>query len=130
MIEVFDSGDDFSDPNLYIKLNDSAPNVADFDLRCTFYGEDVCVISGKELMEANATKITVGIYCRDKCEFGVLADLEAEINLQPGKMHNLYFKEKQQRIVRIEIPDSDDIDAIEVRGISENKFSKFEMLIL
>jgi hypothetical protein len=26
-------------------------------------------------MEANATKITVGIYCRDKCEFGVIKNL-------------------------------------------------------
>ena len=127
---MFDNGNDFSDPNLFINLYDSAPNVANFDLRCTFYGEDVCVISGKELLEANATKITVGIYCREKCEFGVMAALEAEINLKPDKMHNLYFKEKQQRIVRIEIPDDDTIDTIEVRGISENKFSKFEMLIL
>jgi hypothetical protein len=59
-----------------------------------------------------------------------LASLETEINLTPGKMHNLYFKEKQQRIVRFSIPDSDEINTIEVRGISENKFSKFEMLIL
>jgi hypothetical protein len=95
VIEVFDQGDGFYDPNLFINLNDSTPNVADFALRCSFYGEDVCVISGKELIEANATKITIGIYCRDKCEFGVMANLETEINLKPGKMHNLYFKEKQ-----------------------------------
>ena len=65
IIEVYDDGDGFTDPNLYINLNDTAPNVDKFDLRCTFYGEDVCVISGKELQ--NKTKITVGVYCRKQC---------------------------------------------------------------
>ena len=91
IIEVYDDGDGFTDPNLYINLNDTAPNVDKFDLRCTFYGEDVCVISGSEL--ANATKITIGVYCRKSCQYRVKASLEAEINLAPGKMHNIYFKE-------------------------------------
>lgn len=96
VIEVYDQSETgFSDPNLFINLNDSAPNVAEFDLRCSFYGEDVCVISGKELVAANATKITVGVYCREECNFGLEANLQTEIFFEPGKMHNLYFKEKQ-----------------------------------
>ena len=76
VIEVYDQLElGFSDPNIFINLNDSAPNVAEFDLRCSFYGEDVCVISGKELAAANATKITVGVYCREKCDFGLEANL-------------------------------------------------------
>lgn len=45
-------------------------------------------------------------------------------------MHNIYFKENQQRIIRFEIPDDDTIEQIEVKGINENKFAEFEMLIL
>ena len=91
IIEVYDDGDGFTDPNLYINLNGSAPNVDQYDLRCTFYGEDVCVISGQELI--NVTKITVGVYCRKQCQYKVKASVEAEIFLAPGKMHNIFFKE-------------------------------------
>jgi hypothetical protein len=45
-------------------------------------------------------------------------------------MHNFYFRENQQRIFRFEIPNDTSIDAIDFRGISENKFAKFEMLIM
>jgi hypothetical protein len=34
-----------------------------------------------------------------------------------------------QRIVRITIPDDPEIKSLEIRGINENKFAKFEMLI-
>lgn len=45
-------------------------------------------------------------------------------------MHNVYFKKDQQRIFRFEIPDSKDIDTIEIRGIHENKFAHFDMLMV
>ena len=45
-------------------------------------------------------------------------------------MHNIYFRKDQQRIFRFQIPDSDEIDTIEIRGINENKFAQFEMLMM
>jgi len=45
-------------------------------------------------------------------------------------MHNIYFKKDQQRIFRFEIPDSEDIETIEIRGIHENKFAHFDMLMV
>jgi len=45
-------------------------------------------------------------------------------------MHNIYFQQDQQRILRFEIPESDEIDEIEFKGINENKFAQFEMLII
>ena len=46
IIELIEDGDGFSDPNLYINLNGSQPNEQSYDLKCAFYGEDICVISG------------------------------------------------------------------------------------
>ena len=45
-----DGFDEMDDPNIYIMLNDSLPTALKHDLMCTFYGEDVCVINGKELV--------------------------------------------------------------------------------
>jgi hypothetical protein len=49
IFDLTDAGDGFSDPDLYISLNDTKPTLKDFDLACTFYGEDICILSGKEL---------------------------------------------------------------------------------
>ena len=135
IIDLIDAGDGFSDPNLYIKLNDSEPTLTSNDLRCSFYGEDVCIINGKELEAAKTSKVTIGVYCKKECKFRVEAAMQAEVNLRPGKMHNIYFRENQQRILRFEIPENtgsgrDDIETIEIKGINENKFAQFEMLIL
>ena len=70
IVEVLEDGfDGMDDPNIYIMLNDTLPTATKHDLMCTFYGEDVCVINGKELMEQNTTKITIGVACRHDCEF-------------------------------------------------------------
>ena len=46
-MEVLEDGDEgMADPNIYVMLNDTLPSRAKHDLRCSFYGEDVCVISG------------------------------------------------------------------------------------
>lgn len=70
-MQVLDEEDGQSDPNLYIMLNDSLPTLSAHDLRCSFYGEDLCVVSGKEIEAKNATKITVGVFCRKECKFRV-----------------------------------------------------------
>lgn len=85
----------FSNPDMYINLNDSLPSRWHFNVSCRFYGEDVCVISGKDLEAANTTHITVGVNCGSDCKFKIQAELEAEISLLPNKMHNIYFKENQ-----------------------------------
>ena len=46
IIHTIEAGDGFGDPDLYINLNDSEPSRTSYDLRCQFWGEDVCVISG------------------------------------------------------------------------------------
>jgi len=33
-------------------------------------------------------------------------------------MHNIYFRENQQRIFRLEIPQDDNVDEIDIRGLS------------
>lgn len=46
-MEVLEDGDEgMADPNVYVMLSDALPSRAKHDLRCSFYGEDVCVISG------------------------------------------------------------------------------------
>jgi hypothetical protein len=91
VIEVINEGTGYSDPNLYINLKDQEPTWQKHDLMCAFYGADICIISGKELK--NVTKVTIGVNCLGDCSFRIQAELSAEINLSPGKMHNIYFAE-------------------------------------
>ena len=95
IIEVLEAsegeGTGFSDPNVYMMLNDSLPTWRVHDLKCSFYGEDICVVSGKELERFNTSKITLGVFCKTDCKFRVQAELEAEVSLRPGKMHKIWF---------------------------------------
>lgn len=69
-MEVLEDGDEaMADPNIYVMLSDALPSRAKYDLRCSFYGEDVCVISGQELAKRNATRVTLGVSCRHDCKF-------------------------------------------------------------
>jgi len=111
-------------------FGDEAPSVKRYDLLCSFYGEDVCVISGSELERKGAARLTLGVFCRYECKFKVRAQLQAEINLTPGKTHRLHFGKNQQRIVRFEIPESEEIDEVVFKGISEEQMGQFEMLVL
>jgi 5-enolpyruvylshikimate-3-phosphate synthase len=97
IIEIIDS-DGFSNPNIYIKLNESKPALFSYDLLCDFYGEDICIINGKELEKAET--VTIGVYCLNDCNYKISANLQAEISISPGKMHNIYFRKDQQRIFR------------------------------
>lgn len=45
------------------------------------------MISGKEILEKNASLILVGVFCKEKCTFRLKSVLEVEVNLKPGKMH-------------------------------------------
>ena len=54
VVSLMDDGEGFSDPNLYVMLNDSAPDVKRNHLVCGFYGEDICVISGQEIQKKQA----------------------------------------------------------------------------
>lgn len=101
IIEVLNDGESgFSNPDLYIMLADREPNMTQFNISCRFYGEDICVISGKDLEEHNTTRITIGVNCLASCEYKLQAELEAEISIAPGKMHKIFFKENQQRIFK------------------------------
>lgn len=130
IFELIEVGDHLSDPDLFIMLSDERPASQKHDLMCSFYGEDICVLSGRELSEHNVTKITVGVRCTQFCEFKLQAELEAEIELKPNKMHKIYFQKDQQRIMRFEVPDSEDIYYIDFKGIADDAFGQFEMLII
>lgn len=52
-----------------------------------------------------------------------------ELVYNTGRSYKLYFLPHQQRVVIFQIPDYPNITSIEVKGINENKFSKFEMLM-
>jgi hypothetical protein len=112
IIELIEDGDGFSDPNLYINLNGQEPNESYHDLKCAFYGEDICVVSGQELYDKNATNLTIGVRCEHSCKFKLQAELEAEVALPAGKMHNVWFKKDQQRVFRFEVPNDTSIDLI------------------
>jgi len=60
ILELIDV-DGFSDPNFFIMLNDTLPTTTVYNLSCSFWGEDICVISGAELKKYNTTKITIGV---------------------------------------------------------------------
>ena len=82
----------YDNPDIYIMLQDLEPNSTLYNVSCRFFGEDVCVISGKELKEFNTTRITVGVSCVEDCKYKLQAELEAEINLKPAnKMHKIFF---------------------------------------
>lgn len=63
------------------------------DLNCDFFGEDICVINGKEILDTKTELILVGVFCKSNCTFKLKASLNFELNLKPGKMHQLYFNE-------------------------------------
>ena len=81
VIELIDTGDGFSDPNLYISLNGTQPSLTSYDLHCSFYGEDICVISGADLAAHSTKNVTIGVFCSRSCQYKVQAELSAEINL-------------------------------------------------
>jgi hypothetical protein len=120
----------FSDPDIYIMLSDEVPTFRKHDLQCDFWGEDICMVSGKDIEERNVTKITVGIFCMKDCKFKVQAELDPELLLDPGKFHKFYYKANQQRIFRFAIPESNETSQVEIKGINENKFARWEMMIL
>lgn len=96
-------------------------------MRCSFYGEDFCVINGKEL--ANHSLLTIGVYCSEGCEFTLQAELTEELFFSPGKSQRLYFHDNQERIIRISIPNDPNITTIEISGIGEDKFNKFNIIM-
>ncbi len=63
------------------------------DINCNFFGEDICVINGKEILETKTELLLVGVFCKSNCTFKLRASLNIELNLKPGKMHQLYFNE-------------------------------------
>ena len=120
----------FADPDVYINLNDTRPDLWRHDHGCTVLGNDLCIVSGKDIEERKVTHITVGIFCFTDCKFKMQAELDAEIIMDPGKMNKIYFKANQQRIFKFRIPDSSEIEQIEIKGINENKFAKWDMFVL
>lgn len=85
----------FSDPDIYISLNDTVPTLWQHDVQCDFWGEDICTVSSKDIEARNATKITIGIFCLKECQFRVQAEVDPVLILDPGRMHRFYFKENQ-----------------------------------
>lgn len=70
------------------------------------------------------------MFCRKECKFKLRVEITTELNLKPGKMFRLYFKENQQRILRFEIPNDPQIEEVVIKGISEDLLGNFEMLVL
>lgn len=68
MIQLEQKGDQFSDPNIYVSYDKTLlPNLTSFSVRCSFYGEDFCVIGSKELQKK--TEVIIGVYCDTECSF-------------------------------------------------------------
>lgn len=63
------------------------------DINCDFFGEDICVINGKEIIDTKTELLLLGVFCKYNCTFKLKASLNLELNLKPGKMHQLYFNE-------------------------------------
>ena len=63
------------------------------DINCNFFGEDICVINGKEIIGTKTEMLLVGVFCKYNCTFKLKASLNMELNLKPGKMHQVYFNE-------------------------------------
>eukprot|EP00347_Sterkiella_histriomuscorum_P004193 403361391 len=98
-------------------------------MRCSFFGEDFCVINGQELAKAKTDVLTIAVYCREYCEFELQAELTEELLLETGKSHKLYFLANQERVIRFSIPDDPNITTIEIQGINQNKYDKFNMIL-
>ena len=61
----------FADPDVYINLNDTRPDLWRHDHGCTVLGNDLCIVSGKDIEERKVTHITVGIFCFTDCKFKI-----------------------------------------------------------
>jgi hypothetical protein len=49
--------------------------------------------------------------------------------LETGRSYKLYFKPEQERVIRFTIPDDPTITTVEIKGINENKFARFNMIM-
>ena len=58
-------------PEPHVRSRYAADNLGRMRRRPPLEGDlrvDLCVIGGKEIAEKNATKITIGVFCKDKCK--------------------------------------------------------------
>jgi hypothetical protein len=83
-------GDTFTDPNLYVSFDSRLPTRTSYSVRCSFYGEDFCVIGSGELK--NKSSLTVGVFCDVECGYRLQAELTEELFLDTGRNYRLFFK--------------------------------------
>lgn len=46
---INDAGTAWSNPNIFIMLDDIEPTHMFHNVSCEFFGEDICIVSGKDL---------------------------------------------------------------------------------
>jgi hypothetical protein len=75
-------------------------------------GNDICVLSQTEFLSAKGGKITLGVQCRDVCDFKLDVGTASEYTLEDGKEMESYYEPNQERIYKFFVPANPNITYI------------------